>query len=88
MHHDLFDRRISFEERNSILHFINRRFENYDRIAGKRLPISKLKPLFDCIGLKCESTGRHGSRQYIVTRCEITDCEEATSGMGGTEIDL
>ena len=88
LHHDLFDRRISFEERNSILHFINRRFENYDRIAGKKLPISKLKPLFDCIGLKCESTGRHGSRQYIVARCEITDCEEAPNGMGGTEIDL
>ena len=88
LHHDLFDRRISFEERNSILYFINRRFENYDRIAGKKLPISKLKPLFDCIGLKCESTGRHGSRQYIVTRCEFTDCEEAPCGMSGTEIDL
>lgn len=83
--HNLLDRRISFDERNSVRDFINRRFAYYSHIAGKSMPISNLKPLFDCIGLKCESTGRHGSRQYIISRCEAARQAETPDG---TEIDL
>ena len=83
--HNLLDRRISFDEKNAVRDFINRRFAYYSHIAGKSMPISSLKPLFDCIGLKCESTGRHGSRQYLISRSEAAQQAETPDG---TEIDL